>query len=105
VSDLSASSTIFATAEDPSLNYVRPYWSENLAAGQTAASTAAMNVKFKPMNPTSFQIVCAGQDGVFGLANGIKQYPGGLNYDLTERGDHDNIANFSDGRTLQDALP
>jgi prepilin-type N-terminal cleavage/methylation domain-containing protein len=100
-----ATTTVLASAEDPSTNAVRPYWSENLMPGQTAASTAATHIKFKPMNPTSFQIICAGQDGLFGLENGIKQYPGGVNYDLTDRGDHDNITNFSDGKTLQDALP
>jgi prepilin-type N-terminal cleavage/methylation domain-containing protein len=75
---------------------VRPYfWSES--------PTPAF------MNPTSFQILCAGQDGEWGnvdpLTNayaGVKTFPGGLNYTPQDR---DNITNFSEGRTLEDHIP
>jgi prepilin-type N-terminal cleavage/methylation domain-containing protein len=61
------------------------------------------------INPTSFQILCAGQDGDWGnvdpldgFATARKGYPGGLNY---SPGDNDNITNFSEGGTLEDKLP
>jgi prepilin-type N-terminal cleavage/methylation domain-containing protein len=61
-----------------------------------------------PVNPTSFQILCAGQDGDFGNADplgnyaGQQRFPGGLNYTPAVR---DNITNFSEGRTLEDHIP
>jgi len=62
------------------------------------------------VNPTSFQILCAGQDGDWGNSDpadpnlwaGLKGFPGGQNYTPADR---DNIANFSEGRTLEDHLP
>jgi hypothetical protein len=60
--------------------------------------------KYKPMNPTTFQIICAGQDGDFGMllsSSGAatidadaKSFPSGLNYN---QADKDNITNFSNG--------
>ena len=99
----------FAYAEDPT-NYkhcARPYWSETLTG--TGATTRD---KYKPVNPTSFQILCAGQDGDFGLYDktesiitpDVKQYPGGLYYS-DSRADHDNITNFSNAKRLQDNIP
>jgi hypothetical protein len=62
-----------------------------------------LRAKCKPMNATTFQIICAGQDGDFGaLANDVKQFPTGLNYDIEDK---DNITNFSAGKTLGDSLP
>ena len=62
-----------------------------------------------PMNPTSFQILCAGQDGLWGNVDpvsgayvGIRRFPGGMNYTPEDR---DNVTNFSDGKTLEDHLP
>jgi type II secretion system protein G len=62
-----------------------------------------------PMNPTSFQILCAGQDGEWGNVDGagnyataVKGFPGGMNYNPA---DMDNITNFSEGRTLEDHIP
>jgi type II secretion system protein G len=63
-----------------------------------------------PMNATSFQILCAGQDGEWGnvdpatgaAATALKFFNGGLNY---LPGDRDNITNFSNGRTLEDNIP
>jgi hypothetical protein len=61
------------------------------------------------MNPTSFQILCAGQDGdwgnvdpIDGYATAVKGFPGGMNY---SPGDMDNITNFSEGGTLEDKIP
>jgi prepilin-type N-terminal cleavage/methylation domain-containing protein len=61
------------------------------------------------MNPTKFQILCAGQDGEWGDLPPVtmgryqaKQFPAGINY---FPGDRDNLANFSEGRTLGDARP
>lgn len=61
------------------------------------------------MNPTGFQILCAGQDGDWGNVDPIngpvaaaKRFPGGLNYTAADR---DNITNFSEGRTLEDHIP
>ena len=63
-----------------------------------------------PMNPTSFQILCAGQDGEWGnvdsdgstYATAVKGFPGGQNYFPADK---DNITNFSGGRTLGDHIP
>jgi prepilin-type N-terminal cleavage/methylation domain-containing protein len=61
------------------------------------------------MNPTSFQILCAGQDGLWGNVDPTtgnpappRSYPGGLNYTQDEM---DNITNFTEGGTLEDKLP
>jgi hypothetical protein len=61
------------------------------------------------VNPTSFQILCAGQDGEWGGIDpasgtfaGYKGFPGGMNYTAADR---DNITNFSEGRTLEDHIP
>jgi len=70
-------------------NQVRPY----------AASSSSF------INPTTFQIICAGQDGNFGedpSPLGPKVYPSGLNY---QEADNDNQTNFSEGRRLGDAIP
>ena len=79
----------------------RPY------ATDVPPSTPAVPV---PMNATSFQILCAGQDGDWGNvdpatatpASALKFFAAGLNY---FPGDHDNITNFSNGRTLEDNIP
>jgi hypothetical protein len=56
------------------------------------------------MNPTTFQILCAGQDGEWGeLATAVKIVETGQNYDTTGA-DEDNITNFSNGRTLGDMI-
>jgi prepilin-type N-terminal cleavage/methylation domain-containing protein len=79
--------------------YARPYWSENVAS-------TTPSVTYKPVNPTTFQILCAGQDGDFGLdasPAAIKYFPGGGGpYQV---GDRDNMTNFSEGRRLEDHIP
>lgn len=80
-----------AVAESGNLGTVRPYFANASAA----------------VNPTGFQILCAGQDGEFGaVSNGsgplVKLYPSGENYTIE---DNDNITNFSNGRRLEDNLP
>jgi prepilin-type N-terminal cleavage/methylation domain-containing protein len=87
-----------AYAEDVAFGYTRPYWSE------TPADTSG--TVFKAMNPTTFQIVCAGQDGEFGLdpaTPDVKYFPRGGNYDLSGA-DNDNQTNFSEGRRLEDHI-
>lgn len=61
------------------------------------------------VNPTSFQILCAGQDGLWGNidetgsnATAVKGFPGGQNYFPADR---DNLTNFSGGRLLEDHIP
>jgi hypothetical protein len=71
-------------------NYVRPYLRELTPQG--APKTFA--------EPEKFQIVCAGQDGDFGKGGGI--YPDGVGY---ADGDQDNLTNFAEGKTLEDAIP
>lgn len=64
----------------------------------------------KTINPSKFQILCAGFDGDFGQVlnnsgtsySNIKRFPRGDNYNAADR---DNITNFSDGRTLGDSRP
>lgn len=75
----------------------------------TAAS--AFNQKLY-MNDTTFQIICAGQDREFGAAkmqfdnaNQLvepKRFKSGINY---TDDDKDNLANFSEGRRLEDHIP
>ena len=81
----------FATAESGNCGNVRPYFQD--------AGTVYVN-------PTTFQILCAGQDGMFGSSSVAseypRRYPSGINYSEDEM---DNIANFSDGKRLSDAIP
>ncbi len=72
------------------------------------------DVSGKFMRPTSFQIICAGQDGDFGAAKDVtynmagiptanqRVFPNSLGY--TDE-DMDNITNFSDGRRLKFLIP
>jgi prepilin-type N-terminal cleavage/methylation domain-containing protein len=83
-------------------NRVRPYWSDVPNPPPTPTRRREM---FKPVNPTTFQIICAGQDGDFGYQTtdqDVKIFPTGDNYNPEDR---DNITNFSNGRTLADNLP
>jgi prepilin-type N-terminal cleavage/methylation domain-containing protein len=76
---------------------VVPYYTEKVGAKRTWA------------NPDTFQIIAAGQDGLFEDPNdgattmaGLWQFPIGPYPDAGER---DNITNFSQSKTLQDAIP
>ena len=61
-------------------------------------------------NPKSYQIICAGQDNVFGALSSVtgattkfRLYPTGIDYDPA---DNDNICSFNTGRsTLESAKP
>ncbi len=55
-------------------------------------------------NGDSFQIISAGQDGVFTTAatSGLRIYPRGYNYTVE---DNDNVSNFCDKPSLEDAKP
>ena len=92
-----------AFAESRAVGEARPYFSDTIA---NSAATDARQ-RYKLMNPTSFQIICAGQDGEFNLGfndddSDVKLFPSGLNYSNSDR---DNITNFSDGRRLMDNIP
>lgn len=87
---------------DSNLDGVRPYWSDTPNPSATSPITRD---RYKPVNPTTFQIICAGQDGEFGFSTAdadVKLFPSGANYNP---GDKDNITNFSNGKTLADNLP
>jgi prepilin-type N-terminal cleavage/methylation domain-containing protein len=91
-----------AHAEDPTLGYTRPYWSE--IRSTTGATSSPLAAHYKPMAPTTFQIICAGQDGEFGLDPATldaKFFPQGGNYSPADR---DNMTSFSEGRRLQDFI-
>ncbi len=74
---------------------------------QTAAISAVQpyfDAQGKPLNPMTFQIITAGQDGEYGplydaVANPtlLKRFPSGEHFG---DGDHDNLTDFSDGRRL-----
>lgn len=108
----------YAFAEDSSTEELRarPYWSDSnstayknvVAAGGTpSGSLALLRDGWAPMNLTTFQILCAGQDGNFGchaadttgeLDEDLKQFPSGSYY---SNADKDNITNFSGGRRME----
>ena len=87
-------------------NYV--YTTANAIPISTNQSVKPYTREFPPVasNPETFvesgkfQIICAGQDGKFGGEGG--NYPEGLGY---SDADEDNIANFSEGKTLEEAIP
>jgi len=68
------------------------------APSSKAASPYDVQQKF--VNPTTFQIIAAGQDGNFGGEGAA--FPDGP---YTIDGDKDNIANFTEGKTFEDARP
>ncbi len=86
-----------AIAESDTINTARPY-----------LSSIAASPDF--VNKSTFQILCAGQDGLFGPEPPAadlqtypgKSFPGGQNYTSDDR---DNLTNFSEGRTLEDHIP
>lgn len=93
----------YAYADDTQTG-VRPYWS-TARASNPISNGRPIRDTFKPMNATSFQIICAGQDGDFGYLStdaDAKQFNTGVNYN---QADKDNITNFSGGRTLGDSIP
>ena len=96
--------TLYAYADD-SATGIRPYWS---TVKNPNATTTLVRDVYKPMNATTFQLICAGQDGDFGFSSSdtdVKMYNTnafGIPYN---DGDKDNITNFSNGRTLKDNLP
>ena len=63
-------------------------------------SASPSKTDFPYVEPEKYQIVCAGQDGKFGAAGGL--YPDGVGY---SEADEDNLTSFSDGKTLEDAIP
>jgi prepilin-type N-terminal cleavage/methylation domain-containing protein len=103
----------FAVPGDPAGVGVRPYWSSPpaLNAGLPQNTAYRHMTMLKPANQTTFQIICAGQDGDFGLDTtidadvkiatgtlaGTNFNPGGA--------DKDNITNFSNGKMLNDLIP
>jgi hypothetical protein len=98
----------YAYAEDFNVreNCARPYWSE---VASNSSSATKIRDQFKAVNPTSFQILCAGLDGDFGMYDStatnpdtdVKIFPTAVRYNEE---DNDNITNFSEGR-LEDKIP
>ncbi|MDX1946996.1 MAG: type II secretion system protein [Pirellulaceae bacterium] len=85
---------------------VRPYYTET-ASGQSVTGPPVWP-NYKPQSATTFQLICASQDGDFGQVDSAgneatdgKFLPGGGNF---FPGDRDNITNFSDGRRLEDLI-
>ncbi len=77
-----------------------PYWFD---ANNNITADATENWA----NYDSFQILSAGLDGKYGgttVTTG-RLYPTGLNYDLTNLADNDNLANFATKARLGDAIP
>jgi type II secretion system protein G len=97
----------YAFADD-TLTGVRPYWSTAASLNPVMSTTPTplpIRDKFKPVNATTFQIICAGQDGDFGYTTAdsdAKVFPLGTGYN---DGDKDNITNFSGGKMLNDLVP
>jgi len=107
----------YAFADD-SASGVRPYWSNAPATNRPSTPPALLPIRdnFKPINPTSFQIICAGQDGDFGTVLGAtgdsdaKVAVGtadkipyvGANFTAADK---DNITNFSGGKRLGNLIP
>jgi len=89
----------YATSEDG--KGVRPYWSNT----EVNANASTARSRYKPANPTTFQLICAGLDGEFGLDLNndidVKVFPTGDNY---SEEDKDNITNFSAGKRLADSI-
>src|SRR5437773_9418358 len=60
------SPTVYAFAEDSTIQegQVRPYWSDfkDPTSAASLNQNAPIKNKNKPMNQTSFQLLCAGQD-------------------------------------------
>lgn len=91
----------YAYAEVSSIG-VRPYWS-TASSGVPSGTTRDM---FKPVNPTTFQIICAGMDGDFGMLSttNVKVFPTNTTTQYDDE-DNDNITNFSSGKILKDNIP
>jgi prepilin-type N-terminal cleavage/methylation domain-containing protein len=80
-----------------------------ITADQVARPYGSSTTTGAAMNPTTFQILCAGQDGDWGnvaldgtVSTTIKLFPSGGGY---TNGDRDNITNFSEGQRLDDHVP
>jgi prepilin-type N-terminal cleavage/methylation domain-containing protein len=95
---------------------VRPYWSNTPSSTPISNPLCPIRDKFQPVNATTFQIICAGQDGDFGttladkdakVAYGNQNPPAGFPGIGTNfiDADKDNITNFSGGRKLGDIIP
>ena len=79
-------------------NRTQPY------VGVDPSNTNSPNTKW--VAPEKFQILCAGLDGKFTSDPAVvfKQFPNPVNYRMTDE-DSDNLASFSDGRTIGDCVP
>jgi hypothetical protein len=91
----------YPTGTNSPVGYAKPYLSNR--------PDASSPYGFEWVNEDTYQIIAAGLDGHYGsgafLSNPllVPQYPGGQNYMSPAPGDDDNITNFSEGGTLEDA--
>ncbi len=69
---------------------------------RTTALLTDLGSKEPRVNPNTFQIISAGMDGDYGADDPVKLFPRGAGYGP---GDWDNVANFSDGKTLESWAP
>jgi prepilin-type N-terminal cleavage/methylation domain-containing protein len=82
----------------------RPYWSDEVNPKAPTGATLDRD-KLLPVNPTSFQILCAGLDGNFGYLEtdaDVKRFVSGTRY---SEEDGDNMTSFSAGKRLLDEIP
>ncbi len=82
--------------------YLSPYFAD-------ANNNGSIDLGEGFAKPTSFQIISAGQDGIFGTSNAtnasyFRLYPIGVGYD-SSGGDNDNITNFCERNNLDAAKP
>jgi prepilin-type N-terminal cleavage/methylation domain-containing protein len=87
---------------------VTPYVQDLQSAGTYVNSGATTAYQF--CNPTTFQLISAGQDGQYGTSLSLsgftngRLYPGGSGYSA-DGSDIDNAANFCDKSRLGDVIP
>jgi prepilin-type N-terminal cleavage/methylation domain-containing protein len=115
-----------ASIDNVAAGFVQPYGDYVKAQEVKANSqkiqnmTVLQRMAYQYMNPTTFQILSAGQDGEWGpvsdqfnatgyplevngtINQGLRQFKEGIGYN---DGDKDNLTNFSEGRRLEDHIP
>jgi type II secretion system protein G len=96
------SSVVPATVTSPDFGVVRPFRSSDIASDATAWRPAGSG-SGQWVEKGKFQIFSPGLDNNLGSDVVFKNYPD-PDYTLSDE-DNDNLANFSDGDTLEDSIP